>query len=68
MRGLREEGYDGYAGVAAYDGDDLVGGVCGGNFGDEARGSDYVQGGDAEEALGVVDAFAFEDFGADGDG
>ena len=48
--------------------DDLVGRVGTGDFGDKTRGTDDVEGGDAKEALGVVDALGFENFGADWDG
>lgn len=68
MVGLREEGHDGDAGVAADDGDGFVGGIRGVDLCEEARGADDVEGRDAEEAFRVVDAFGFEDFGADGDG
>jgi len=54
--------------VSAYDGDVLVGGIGALVLRDEAAGAHDVEGGDAEEALGVVDAGGFEDFGADGDG
>ena len=67
VSGLGEERDDGGARVAADDGDVLVGGVRVADLGDEARGADDVEGGDAEEALGVVDALALEDLGGDGD-
>ena len=35
---------------------------------DETAGAHDVEGGDTEEALGVVDALALEDLGGDGDG
>jgi hypothetical protein len=54
--------------VAADDGDVLRGGVRVLELRDEARGADDVEGGDAEEALGVVDARGLEDLGRDGDG
>ena len=66
--GLGEERDDGHARVATNDGDGLVGGVGALDLGDEARGTDDVEGGDTEEALGVVDALALEDFRDDGDG
>lgn len=68
MVGLGEERDDGDAGVAADDDDGLVGGIGVLDLGKEAGGADDVEGGDAEEAFGVVDAFGFEDFSADGDG
>jgi hypothetical protein len=54
--------------VATDNGDVLVGGVVVLQLGDEARGTDNVEGGDTEEALGVVDALGLEDLGGDGDG
>jgi hypothetical protein len=54
--------------VATDDGDVLGGGVGVLELGDEARGTDDVEGGDTEEALGVVDALGLEDLGGDGDG
>ena len=66
--GLREERDDGHAGVATDDGDGLVGRVGALDLRDEAGGTDDVEGGDTEEALGVVDALALEDLGANGDG
>ena len=68
VSGLGEEGNDGSAGVATDDGDVLGGGVGVLQLGDEARGTDDVEGGDTEEALGVVDALGLEDLGGDGDG
>jgi hypothetical protein len=68
VAGLGEQGDDGGAGVAADDGDILRGGVRVLELRDEARGADNVEGGDAEEALGVVDACGLEDLGRDGDG
>ena len=65
---LGEEGNDGDTGVAADDGDVLVLGVGVLDLGDEAGGADDVEGGDTEEALGVVDAGLLEDLGDDGDG
>jgi hypothetical protein len=68
VAGLGEEGNDGGAGVTTNDGDVLSGGVGALELGDEARGTDNVEGGDTEEALGVVDALGLEDLGGDGDG
>jgi hypothetical protein len=65
---LGEEGNDGSAGVTTNDGDVLGGGVGVLDLGDEARGTDNVEGGDTEETLGVVDALGLEDLGGDGDG
>jgi hypothetical protein len=65
---LGEEGNDGSAGVATDDGDVLGGGVVVLDLGDEAGSADNVEGGDTEEALGVVDALGLEDLGGDGDG
>jgi hypothetical protein len=68
VAGLGEEGNDGGAGVTTNDGDVLSGGVGALELGDEARGTDNVEGGDTEEALRVVDALGLEDLGGDGDG
>jgi hypothetical protein len=68
VAGLGEEGNDGGTGVTANDGDVLGGGVGVLDLGDEARGTDNVEGGDTEEALGVVDALGLEDLGGDGNG
>jgi hypothetical protein len=68
VAGLRQQGNDGGARVAADDGDVLAGGVGALQLRDEARGADDVEGGDTEETLGVVDALGLEDLGADGDG
>jgi hypothetical protein len=65
---LRQEGDDGCARVATNDGDVLAGGVGVLELRDEARGTDDVEGGDTEEALGVVDTLGLEDLGGDGDG
>lgn len=69
MRGLREEGDDGYARVPADDGDDDRGGDGGilHDLGDECGGAHDVEGRYAEETLGVEDAGLLEDFGDDGD-
>lgn len=37
-------------------------------FRDETRGTDDIEGGDTEQALGIVDALGFEYLGADRDG
>ena len=67
MAGLGKEGNNGGARVATDDGNVLVGGVGALVLGNKAGGADDIEGGDAEEALGVVDTLGFEDFGADGD-
>jgi hypothetical protein len=54
--------------VAADNGDLLVGRVGGLDLGDEARSADDVEGGDTEQALGVVDTLGLEDLGNNGDG
>jgi hypothetical protein len=68
VAGLREERDYGGAGVAADDGDVLVGGVGALDLGDEAGGTNDVKSGHTEEAAGVVDALGLEDLGGDGDG
>lgn len=68
VAGLGEEGHNGGAGVTTDNGDVLASGVGVLELGDEARGTDDVEGGDTEEALGVVDALGLEDLGGDGDG
>jgi hypothetical protein len=68
VAGLRQEGDDGGARVAADNGDVLAGGVAVLELRDEARGTDDVEGGDTEQALGVVDALGLEDLGRDGHG
>jgi hypothetical protein len=68
VAGLRQERDDGCAGVATNNGDVLAGGVAVLDLGDEARGTDDVEGGDTEEALGVVDTLGLEDLGGDGNG
>jgi hypothetical protein len=65
---LAEERHDGHARVAADNGDVLVLGVGALDLGDEAAGTDDIEGGDTEEGLGVVDTTGLEDLGADGDG
>ena len=54
--------------MAADDGDVLLCGVGLLDLGDEAGGADDVERGDAEEALGVVNARGLEDFCADRNG
>lgn len=38
------------------------------DLGDEGLGTDDIEGGDTEEALGIVDTLGLEDLGGDGDG
>jgi hypothetical protein len=54
--------------VTANDGDGLAGGVGLLDLGDEAGGTDNVEGGNTEETLGVVDTTGLVDLGNDGDG
>lgn len=65
---LGEERDNGDARVATNDGDVLVLGVRALDLGNEARGTDDIEGGDTEELLGVVDTLGLEDLLADGDG
>lgn len=65
---LAEQRDDGLARVATNDSDLLVGGVGALDLGDEARGADDVEGGDTEEALGVVDTGLLHDLSGDGNG
>ena len=65
---LGEEGDDGDTGVSTNDGDGLISGVGLLDLGDEAGCADDIEGGDTEEALGVVDALLLEDLSNDGDG
>lgn len=44
----------------------LIGGVGALDGADEAGSADDIEGGDTEEALGVVNALGLEDLGADG--
>ena len=64
--GLREEGNDGHAGVATNDGDLLVRGIGLLDFGDEAGSADDIEGGDTEQALGVVDTLGLVHLRDDG--
>lgn len=66
--GLGQKGNNGHTGVTADNGDLLAGGVGLLDLGDEARGADNVQGGNTEQALGVVDTSGLVDLGDDGDG
>jgi hypothetical protein len=65
---LGQKGDDGGTGVTANNGDVLGGGVRVLDLGDEARGADNIEGGDTEQALGVVDTSLLEDLGGDGNG
>lgn len=65
---LAEKRDDGDTGVATDDGNVLVSGVGTLELRDEAGGAHDVEGGDTEQALGVVDATGLEDLGDDGDG
>jgi hypothetical protein len=66
--GLGEKGNNGDTRVSSNDGNLLVGGVGVLDLRDEAGSTDDVEGGDTEEALGVVDTLGLEDLGGDGDG
>jgi len=68
VSGLGQQGNDGHTGVATNNGDLLGGGVGLLDLGDEARGADNVQGGDTEQALGVVDTSLLVNLSDDGDG
>ena len=68
MVGLREERNNGDTRVTTDDGDELLGGVGVLDLRDEAGSTDDVEGGDTEDALGVVDVPGLEDLGNDGDG
>jgi len=65
---LGEERDDCSTGVTTNDGDVLGGRVSALDLGDEARRADNIEGGDTEEALGVVDTLGLEDLSGDGDG
>ena len=68
MASLGEERDDCGTGVTTNDGDVLGGRVSALDLGDEARRADNIEGGDTEEALGVVDTLGLEDLSGDGDG
>ncbi|GAO46076.1 hypothetical protein G7K_0319-t1 [Saitoella complicata NRRL Y-17804] len=68
VAGLGKEGNDGDTGVTTDNGDLLLGSVGTLDLGDEAVGTDNVEGGDTEKLLGVVDTSLLEDLGNDGDG
>lgn len=66
---LAEQGNDGLAGVTTDDGDGSLGGI--GQTGEllgEGLGTNDIQSGDTEEALGVEDTGGLEDLGGNGDG
>ena len=65
---LGEERDNGDTRVTTNDGDVLILGVSALELGDEAAGTDDIEGGNTEEGLGVVDALGLENLGADGDG
>ena len=67
VAGLGEERDDGGARVTSDHGDGLVGWVGGLELGDEAGGTDDVEGGDTEKLLCVVDTLVLENFGGDWD-
>lgn len=68
VTGLGQQGNDGHTGVATNNGDLLSGGVGLLDLGDEARSADNVQGGNTEQALGVVDTGLLVNLSDDGDG
>jgi hypothetical protein len=65
---LGDQGDDGDTGVTANDSDVLISWVGALDLGDEAGRADDIESGNTEQTLGVVDALALEDLGADGDG
>lgn len=65
---LGEKRDDGSTGVTTNNDNVLRGGVGALELGDEARGTDDVESGDTEHALGVVDTSSLEDLGGNGDG
>mmetsp|Transcript_80394 Transcript_80394/g.209705 ORF Transcript_80394/g.209705 Transcript_80394/m.209705 type:complete len:252 (+) Transcript_80394:348-1103(+) len=64
---LRQQGHDGGAGVAADHGHLGGDGVAALGVGDEGPGAAHVQGGDAKELPGVVDALLLQHLRGDGD-
>ena len=68
VAGLREERDNGSTRVTTDDGDGLVGWVGALELGDEAGSTDYIEGGDTEESLWVVDVLGLENLGADWNG
>lgn len=67
-RGLGEEGDDGHSRMSTDDGDVGILGLGPLDFAEEGAASDDVQGGHAEQPLGVKDAVLLEHLGKDGDG
>ena len=67
-RGLREQREDGDTRVAADDGDVNLGRLQAVLLGVERLGADAIEGGDAEEPLGVVHALLLENLRRDGNG
>ena len=65
---LGEERNDSRTGVTTNDCDVLGGRVSALDLRDEARRADNIEGGDTEEALGVVDTLRLEDLSSDGNG
>lgn len=65
---LRQQRNNGDTRVTTDNGDLLGGGVGVLDLGDEARGTDNVQGGDTKQTLGVVDTLGLVDLGDNGDG
>jgi hypothetical protein len=65
---LAEEGNNGDTGVTTNDGDLLVGRVGSLDLANESGSTNDVEGGDTEQALGVVDTTGLVDLGADRDG
>jgi hypothetical protein len=66
--GLAEEGDDGLSRVATDDGDGQALGVrLAHDLGDEGLGTNDIEGGDTEQALGVKDSLGLEDLGGDRD-
>lgn len=68
MVGLGDQRNDGGTRVTTNDRNELVGRVGLLDLRDEARGTDNVQGGNTEDALGVVDTLRLEDLSNNGDG
>lgn len=66
--GLGEKGNNGDTGVTSDDGHVLVGWVGGLDLGDESGSTDDIEGGDTEQALGVVDTTGLEDLSDNWDG
>jgi hypothetical protein len=68
VRGLREQRNDCDARVSTNNDDVLINGVGVLDLRDEAGCADNIEGGDTEQALGVVDTCLLEDLGDDGHG